>query len=1757
MAQLPSLELFFIDLEINPETEQIFKVGALRVHNSFQPSERFERFEEAVLDKASLYQVLERLDALASGADYLVGHNIIEHDRAILKTLQPELEFLTLPTIDTLQLSPLAFPRNPYHRLLKDYKLIRSALNSPLHDCESSFTLFSEQLEAFYTYAEEEPHLLGCYQTLLSRVNKGYESLFKRMTGRESLEHDEFTQAIYEVVENRDETLAITHKVCVTQLETLLDEDLLLEAEIAFPFLYTLAWLSVSGGNSVLAPWVCHQFPETHHLISILREERCDSEACSYCTNIHNPRKELQRYFGFDDFRYEDYENNESIQRDVVELGMRGENVLAILPTGGGKSLCYQIPALNRYFKNGSLTVIISPLQSLMKDQVDGLLRKGIQCAAALNGLLTLPERSAVLEKIQMGDIGILLVSPEQFRSSRFKRAIEHRQIGAWIYDEVHCLSKWGNDFRPDYLYVAKCIKALSANEVIPPIGCFTATAKQDVIEDIKAHFNEILAIEFIEKISHKERENLSFDVRYCDKHDKIPMIIELLNQHLSEADGGAIIFVSRRRIAEEFAAQISAQGWESFFFHAGMGAHDKKDIQSDFIAGKIRVMVATNAFGMGVDKDNVRLVVHADIPGSLENYLQEAGRAGRDQGEAKCVLLYEPNDVETQFMLTELSKLTYGDINAIYKKIRAEQEKRKKAELVISSGEILKDALVETFDSSDNNAKTKVMTAIAWLERANYLERTDNVVRIFPAYLTMTLDEAVATVESERLSERTKQEFISILNYIAEHPSDKPVDTDQLAELIAGTIEEISTILQELQRLKILTNNTQLTSYVRYGVEDSSKRRLEFTFLCEKTILSHLQELSPDLEKNMELALDIAMLCELLNTHFSGHQLMAQVKTYLTKGKFHPLDVNRILQALSEDREIDAEAYGKNQRRYQKSIELKPSIKKEHVLLKINHASSWQQIEENALFRQTIADKILDHFLSKVSGQAGNNVLVETTFEALQQAVFSDPLLIAQIPDIDEQKEMVNRGLLYLHQLQIITLNHGMTVMRHAVTLNVDQSRRSHYLKQDYKLLQTHYKERRGQIHVMREYAVLGLEQMGEALKFVYEYFSLSRQQFTRRHFKGREHILSLGTSEGSWKKIVEPLNEVQRKIVESGEENHLILAGPGSGKTLVIVHRIAYLLRVERVPAHAIIALTYNRAAANEIRKRLFELVKEESYGITVMTYHGIAMKMTGRVYRDDQNDLSSDELQATFQSMISDAIELLEDDATELELGLTEEAEEDQLRAKLLRGYQYVLVDEYQDIDEDQYRLISALSGRNRSEEEGKLTILAVGDDDQNIYAFRGTSNEYIDRFTADYDAKISYLVENYRSTQAIIDLSNAAIEKNQERLKADHPIEINEARKNDPYTGRWETLDPKRQGHVVVRVLQKASYKTQAFLVLHELKRLQEIDAEALYSTAILARTHEALMVFAGGLEDLGYDYYYESDKDKTFHTRAHRYFKQLLDFVARRREPETALTLYDALQTSQLLEAIPSRWQLYFSEMFEQLKLEFGGLVLQPASVIQWIKAYGHEVPIAIRKGVFLGTIHSAKGLEFDHLFLIDHLNKQFQEMEEVERRLYYVGMTRAKETLMICSFTENNPFVPELETVKKSIITDHYNQEGLAKEYLLLGPKDIYMDFLGMQRNHRAREVSLTLHEGDALTATWRNGHWFFSDPRTGIDVARSSANFVRNHSFTASDIADCRVHSITERERDLIKDESFRERCQGEAWEAIQPLIILSRESH
>ena len=329
----------------------------------------------------------------------------------------------------------------------------------------------------------------------------------------------------------------------------------------------------------------------------------------------------LRKVFGFHEFR----PNQESVVRSLLEK----RDVLAIMPTGGGKSLCYQLPAL---LLPGTC-MVISPLIALMKDQVDGARSNGIR-AAFLNSSQSPDERDEVMRHLLSGSLDLLYVAPERFILSQFRETLSRVSLSIAVIDEAHCISEWGHDFRPDYLSLADLVALFPDT----PVAAFTATATHRVQQEILDKL--ALRNPFIVRASF-DRPNLLYDVRFKENVDA--QLVSLLNSNPGKA---AIIYRTSRKSVNDTTAMLQAKGFRALPYHAGLSDDDRKKNQEAFIRDQVEVIVATIAFGMGIDKSNSRLVIHADLPKSIENYYQETGRAGRDGEPAACTLLFSQGDI-------------------------------------------------------------------------------------------------------------------------------------------------------------------------------------------------------------------------------------------------------------------------------------------------------------------------------------------------------------------------------------------------------------------------------------------------------------------------------------------------------------------------------------------------------------------------------------------------------------------------------------------------------------------------------------------------------------------------------------------------------------------------------------------------------------------------------------------------------------------------------------------------------------------------------------------------------------------------------------------------------------------------------------------------------------------------------------------------------------------------------------------------------
>ncbi|MFN4131413.1 MAG: ATP-dependent DNA helicase RecQ, partial [Paracoccaceae bacterium] len=471
-----------IDLEVDPKTARVFAFAAVRGGGG-----------EALAHKSgSLEAGLDRLEAFCSDARHLIAHNILRHDLPHLVANRARLAALGAAPIDTLWLNPLAFPRNPYHHLVKHYqdgRLQAGHVNDPELDARLVLQVLADQIVAFGKLGHEVPDALLAYHHLTTRGEAagGFDALFQHLRGARAPDAGEAHAAIRRLLAG----LACDHR---------LDQTLgrLSDPRNGWPMAYALSWISVAGGDSVMPPWVRMQFREAGLIVRHLRDTNCGDPACGWCVEKNNPNAALERWFGFPAFRPQPVDDmGRPLQERIVAEAMAGKSVLGILPTGTGKSVCYQIPALSRFDKTGALTVVISPLVALMADQVQGLARAGISSAVTVNGMLSLPERHDALEKVRMGDAAILLISPEQLRSPSIRTVLQQREVGLWVLDEAHCVSKWGHDFRPDYRYVSRFIKEFSGDQV-PPVLCLTATAKPEVVRDIRDHFQTRLGVDLL-----------------------------------------------------------------------------------------------------------------------------------------------------------------------------------------------------------------------------------------------------------------------------------------------------------------------------------------------------------------------------------------------------------------------------------------------------------------------------------------------------------------------------------------------------------------------------------------------------------------------------------------------------------------------------------------------------------------------------------------------------------------------------------------------------------------------------------------------------------------------------------------------------------------------------------------------------------------------------------------------------------------------------------------------------------------------------------------------------------------------------------------------------------------------------------------------------------------------------------------------------------------------------------------------------------
>ena len=436
------------------------------------------------------------------------------------------------------------------------------------------------------------------------------------------------------------------------------------------------------------------------------------------------------------------------------------------------------------------------------------------------------------------------------------------------------------------------------------------------------------------------------------------------------------------------------------------------------FIDGELQVIVATNAFGMGIDKPDVRLVIHADIPGSLENYLQEAGRAGRDQQDAKCVLLYTQEDVERQFSMAAYNRLSRREIHGVLRALRnLDRKKRMNGNVIATTGEILLEDDEHAFQRDANTDDTRARTAVAWLEESQLLHREENRVQVFPSSLRVeSLAEAQQRIQRADITPDRRRQLVRIAESLFDADPDDGISTDELIHVGGLSPDGVQAALNDLEQLGIASNDTALTAFVHHGVQHSSRDRFTQAASLEEEIIRLMRENAGDMEKGETRPLHLRQFTQELKDR--GHT-----------GALPEL-VRKTIRSIGSD--------GRGEGSGGASLSVRST---DRETLRVTLQREWSALGRAAELRRSAAKRLLDHLIERLpDGSRGTDIRAETTLGKLQQAIKEDMVLMNGVRN---PVALMDRALMWLHEQEVIRLNRGLTVFRPAMTIRLREERR------------------------------------------------------------------------------------------------------------------------------------------------------------------------------------------------------------------------------------------------------------------------------------------------------------------------------------------------------------------------------------------------------------------------------------------------------------------------------------------------------------------------------------------------------------------------------------------------------------------------------------------------------------------------------------------------------------------------------------------
>ena len=1519
----------FVDVEVGLKDKRIHDIGILRWDGA--------KYHSA--DKRAAISFLEDVD-------FVCGHNVIHHDMKYL--LGDEVQRWQL--VDTLYVSPLLFPERPYHHLLKDDKLMNEQMNNPVNDCEKACDLLMDEIAKWEALPVAQRFI---YATLLHDVTEF--AGFLAMVDAETCDETTLLEHIRTAYEGR---------ICRhADLAAIIEQQ---PVELAF----ALALISTTERNSITPPWVLHNYPNVENVVHRLRHTRC-VEGCDYCRTYLDAHYNLKYFFGYDQFRT--YEG-EPLQENAVKAAVDSKSLLAIFPTGGGKSLTFQLPALMEARSVHGITVVISPLQSLMKDQVDNLAERGITDAVTINGLLDPISRSLAIERVQNGDASLLYIAPEMLRSKTIEKILMARHVVRFVVDEAHCFSSWGQDFRVDYLYIGKFISEYQKRKQLQrpiPVSCFTATAKQKVVQDICDYFKQTLNLDLQLFASSASRTNLRYSVIHAETDDDKYMKLRSL---IAESDCPTIVYVSRTKRTKMLAEKLTRDGYKALPFNGRMDSDEKIANQEAFMSDNVRIIVATSAFGMGVDKSDVGLVVHYDISDSLENYVQEAGRAGRNPHlQAKCFVLYNDNDLDKHFILLNQTKLSISEIQQVWKAVK--DMTRQRMQTCCSALEIARKA---GWDDSVTDIETRVRTAIAALEQAGYLERGNNVPHVYATGITVkSMDEARKRITSSLLfhNEEVEKAVRIIKSLISQKHIAKAQDAeaesrvDYLADILGLTKSEVVSAVERMRQEGILADTKDVSAYLNDTGESENRSRLllrRFTRL-ERYILDHITDDA------------LRISCKQLNDDAQKNGITTATEK----------DIRTLLYFLT------VKGYTRKKEDAAHNIELTRQADMQSTIKRFEKRLNICTFAVEWLYRQAQNTTLEE---SKKNGVQFSVVELLNDLKAQGQTFF-ESLDDLQLEDVEE-------SLLYLSKIGALKLEGGFLVLYNAMNIRRLKDNKLRYKQEDYRMLNEFYRQKIQQVHIVGEYANLMVRDYDAALQYVHDYFQMDYKAFVQKYFKGeRVEQIERNITSKKYEQLFNQLSKKQMQIISDKESRVIVVAaGPGSGKTRVLVHKLASLLLLEDVKHEQLLMLTFSRAAATEFKQRLMGLIGNAAHFVEIKTFHSYAFDLLGRIGNlEDAKDVVG-----RAARMISEG-----------------EVEPNRI------GKTVLVVDEAQDMSSEEFALVRALMSVNE-----EMRVIAVGDDDQNIYEFRGSDSNYMRQLLADDKSTFVEMTENYRSTQHVVAFANAFVKGIHNRMKQTPILSMS-----------------KDEGTVVVT--HHASH-IMFQRVVSDLLRQRNSG-----TISVLTHTNEEAVILVALLRRHGLrsKLIQSMDGFRFWNMAEVRLFLKYIErdthtpIVTDEVWNEAKRKTFQAYATSSSLPYLKRCIELFEKINKAKYLTDFKELVFESTT---------EDFCDTSDADVVVSTIHKSKGCEFDDVYM---LVSQPQHVTDSEMRSYYVGMTRARKRLFI--YTNSTLFDRLPADIHQVDQTPYVFPDEVM---LQLSHKDVNLGFF----KSRKKEI-LSLRSGEKL----------------------------------------------------------------------------------